>query len=616
MKRPILTLSVLILFFLPTQAQKLKYKDIFPLLDAKNYDEGVPKLNRFLNDSKNAEHANSHLQKGLYYEYLIEGYNLIADSSLLLNHIDSSVIFLSRAKALITEKELKKKDEYYQAFYRRDLRSGEFGIKVSDVHLDIEKKMQKLRKLKKNASIIYQSLIIANNDYTTSNEEFRHLATTAASEEEFMLLATDEQIASLDDFIKRGDNVKKAFEDIRQAVSVIRVKGYSPELEIIPINDFLVDGKTNTNIYENDVKVWDYGTWAEGTKRRIRRDILRMRDQLKSVYLDLNAQNEKVKSGSGITYDELSPSLDENLVKTLREFDGNPLPEKLLNILIEDTKYRYLTNTSLNTELANENNVTYQLSITDSLNSLVNDIIQQVTFLTEPAITDATRKYFNFLKENYGGDFGLLKYKERVQKKYEKAQEKWSEKYKYWYEKSKWGVSPDAMDSIYLIAKSDSLYESIPLSKYYTIAVDSDDSSYVYAIGIEFTGDKDTGFLTKIGTDRVIQWKENFDLGKFEYSDSAILVIGKFIPTEEGSISSYIFSYVPDTPSNLIVVNANKSGGINWNNELTINRPPITTKFNSDVKETYIYYISEEELNTYEGEDSGYIVIDRRGKTR
>ncbi len=614
-KTAIIILPILILSF-NIFGQKIKYKDLFPILDAKNYEQGIPTLNKFLSDPKNINHPNGNLQKGLYYEYLIKSYHLITDSVAVLNHTDSAVIFLSKAKSAITEKELKKRDEYYQSFHRRDLRSGEFGIKLSDVQLDIEKKIKNLQKLNKNAAIIYEQLAIAKLDYNTSNEAFRKLATLSASENEYMLMATDEQIANLDEFIKRGDNVKSAFNKIRDAVSVIRIKGYSPELNVKSINDFTTDGRSDTDLFQNDVSIWDYGTWADDTKRKINRDILRMREHLTRVYEDLNARNERVKSGSGIRYEELSETLDENLVKALHEFDEYPLPEKLLNILIEDTKYRFLTKPTLNLAYSNQEDVDYQLSLSDSLITMIDNILDQTNILTEVRIADGTKKYKAFLKDNYGGDFGLLSYRDKFLKKYNKAKETWTEKRDVWYEKSKWGVSEDLMDSIYLIGKSDSLYEAIPLSRYYTIAVDSDDSSYVYAVGLEFTGDIDKGFLAKIGKDRTILWKENFDLGQFQYSDSAILVISKFIPTEEGNISAYIYSYVPETPSNLLVINVNKSGEINWTNELVIARPPVNTKYNSDVKETYLYYISEEELEYYDGEDSGYIVIDRRGKVR
>jgi len=64
---------------------------------------------------------------------------------------DSAVTFLDKAYNTITEKELKKNGEYYQMYSRRDLRTGEFGIKLSDVRLDLETRVSLLKERKETA---------------------------------------------------------------------------------------------------------------------------------------------------------------------------------------------------------------------------------------------------------------------------------------------------------------------------------------------------------------------------------------------------------------------------------------------------------------------------------
>ena len=141
-------LAIVILLFCATSvdAQKIKYKDLFPTLNAKNWTEGAPKLKAFLADPKNVDEANANLQMGLMMEDKFLKLDAAKDTVALFSAGDSAIFFLEKAKGLITEKELKKNDEYYQSFFRRDLRTGDFGIKVSDVHLDIEKKIEVLEK--------------------------------------------------------------------------------------------------------------------------------------------------------------------------------------------------------------------------------------------------------------------------------------------------------------------------------------------------------------------------------------------------------------------------------------------------------------------------------------
>jgi len=58
-------------------------------------------------------------------------------------------LFYDKAFKGITEKELRKNDEYYEAYLRRDLRTGKFVIKLSDVQLDIDNKVHFLKEKKK-----------------------------------------------------------------------------------------------------------------------------------------------------------------------------------------------------------------------------------------------------------------------------------------------------------------------------------------------------------------------------------------------------------------------------------------------------------------------------------
>lgn len=609
----LIPLSFLIL--VEVSAQKIKYKDVFPLLEAKNYDAAKPQLDLFLKNPKNAEHPNANLQKGLYFEQLVNGYALIADSTALLSAADSASIYLSKSKTLITEKELKKNDEYYQAFYRRDLRTGNFGIKISDVHLDIEKKVASLKKLKENAGKVYQNLDVANRNYQWSNENFKRLSTLFASENDFYLMAGEDELTDLQTFIDRQDSITTAYEELRDAVSRLSKKGYSPEIEFMDIENFQEDGKTPTDFYQNDIKAWNYSDWADNALRKIRREITAMKGSLLTTYQDLKSQEERIKLGENIMYEDLTQSIDERLTDQLRQFDEDPLPEKLLSIMLEKNRYDYITNRRLNQKIEDTEDVSYQLAIHDSLTNTIGNISSSLNEISEPVINRGFERYKDFLQEAYGGDFGLIKYRNRLQQQFEVATQRWKEGYEEWLERSHWAVSEDLTDSIYLLSRGDSSYQTIPFAKYYTIAFSEGDSSHLFVIGLEFQGAGDQGFVARVANSRTILWKENFKLGKFKYSDYEFLVSGGFVETEENKLTAYIFSDVEGSENNFIILNANLDGGLNWTNELKTANRPVDIKFNDIIKETIVYLVSEEELGVDE-EEPGYIVIDRTGKVR
>jgi hypothetical protein len=428
--------------------QKVKYKDIFPLIEKNDYDAAIPMINSFLKDSKNDEHANANLQLGLYHEQKNNDLHVLSDSTELLEFCDSAIYFLNLAKTLITDKELKKNSDYYQSFYRRDLRTGEFGIKLSDVQLDLDNKIESLKKLNKYSRIIYKNLKIGDRNYSTSNEQYRHLSTLYGSENDFALMSSELEQDELKTMVTRSDSITNAVAQVRDAVSKLGKKGYSPEIKFNEIKQYGVDGKIKGDFYENDIEVWDYAIWSQNLQSKLRLDVNKMRDNLNDTYGKLKSNYDKSKIGGGITENDLILDINPELKNQLRSLDEEPIPEKLLELLISEIKFEFITNKKLNLRLADESDVNYQLAISDSINTIISNISNKVADIVEPYTTTGTKKYPKFIKDNYGGEIGLIKYKQSVETKYAKEMNKWKELSAYWMEKSKWGVSEDLADSI------------------------------------------------------------------------------------------------------------------------------------------------------------------------
>ena len=127
-------------------AQKLKYKDIYALLSTKQYESAEPFLNRYLKE--NTDNPNAYLYKGIIFQEKASKDDVLKQTSRVQSNIDSAILFYDIAYKGITEKELKKNGEYYAAYNRRDLRTGEFGVTLSDIQFDLEKRMEGLRERK------------------------------------------------------------------------------------------------------------------------------------------------------------------------------------------------------------------------------------------------------------------------------------------------------------------------------------------------------------------------------------------------------------------------------------------------------------------------------------
>src|SRR5882724_11101420 len=132
------SLPLLISFFLGAEAiaQKVKYKDLIVLLTSKQYEKAEPFLRRYVKE--NDDNPNAFLYMGIVFQEKSTKMDPLLHTDILSANLDSANVFYDKAYKGITDKELRRNDEYYEAYTRRDLRTGKFVIKLSDVQLDIE----------------------------------------------------------------------------------------------------------------------------------------------------------------------------------------------------------------------------------------------------------------------------------------------------------------------------------------------------------------------------------------------------------------------------------------------------------------------------------------------
>ena len=336
-----LALSKFILLFLIFSAahgQKVKYKDIFGLLSTKQYESAEPFLKGYLKET--TDNPNAFLYMGIVYHEKALKDDVLKQTRRTIGAMDSAIIFYDKAYKTVTEKEIKRNSEYYQAYNRRDLRTGEFGVKLSDIQFDIEKKMEGLRERIDRIKMVKFYFTLADSLYRKSTTLYKSIHSTYPGEREFYLRTDENLIKSLTILSTRFDSCLKAFDNYKSSSSTIGKTGYNQSLSLSDIVDFKNDGLTEANFYQENIKIWDYKKFADKSRLAMEKEIIPMREHLVTYDIEINKLREKLSNDSVSVKSDLHSLIDKLLMEQLKKYDTEPLPMDVFTLKIADLEYR------------------------------------------------------------------------------------------------------------------------------------------------------------------------------------------------------------------------------------------------------------------------------------
>jgi hypothetical protein len=331
-----------ILLFLITSAfsQKVKYKDIYALLSTKQFEQAEPFLKRYLKE--NDDNPNAFLFMGNIFQEKSSKNDVLKQTKIAITNIDSAIFYYDRAHKTIDDREVRKNKEYYQAYNRRDLRTGEFGVKLSDIQFDIEKKIEGLKERIDKVKMVKYYFALADTTYERSNALFTSLQKGYPSERQMYLRADANTVRSLSMLSVRFDSCLKAFENYKASTTTLGKTGYNQNVTLVDIADFKNDGAELVDLYKDDVKLWDYKKFAEKARQTIENGIFPMREHLITYDIEINKLRERLNSDSISVRNDLTKLIDKLLYEQLKQYDPEPLPMSVFSLKTADLEYRSL----------------------------------------------------------------------------------------------------------------------------------------------------------------------------------------------------------------------------------------------------------------------------------
>jgi len=383
-------------------AQKVKYDDLFILLQAENYRDADKFLRIYLGNDPKEPHANYSMAKML--QSYMNAENIITNSTRIVELADSVIIYYDNALRLNTEKYVEKKhdDDYYADFRRRDLRTGKFTVKLSDVQLDIEERKKKIEKFKVDLAMLHQHFNASIGYYDSCYIAYSNISKKVESKNLLYFTSGAVELQILRDI---ASNYDSSIYNLNTYLTIMKGMGknaINQEKVVNTIENYPFDGQSKTDFYGPSIDIWDYKTWASSMLDVIGKQVYPLKARMV-------AYDEKLAE---LTVEVIRDTLDarpatfrlatENVGRDLEDYDSKSLPAAIFDYRISEINYRSMINYWFR-DLQDTLDVGLKL---DGLNSIKKQLagLSRLTVLLDQANNDLQlRVYADFLSDRYEG---------------------------------------------------------------------------------------------------------------------------------------------------------------------------------------------------------------------
>ena len=577
----------------PCFSQKVKYKDLFVLLNAKQFENAEPFLKKYLRD--NTDNPNAYLFMGLIYQDRATKLDYLKQTRELVTMIDSAVYFYEKASKGITEKELSRNDEYYQMYNRRDLRTGKFGVKLSDVQLDLENKM-KLKERGTQILTLKAQFLAAENCYKRAEILFDKIQKTYPGQKEFFLRADDQLITDLRRLAQVYDSCHMNFNDYKATSQTLGRTGYNQDLDPEEIKDFKKDGTAPVDFYKDDLRLWDYKRWALSSAETIEKEINPLKDQLVALDVDINKIQHKLKKDSVSVREEIPGLLSRLNFPSLRKVDPQPMPLKIFEMKVSELAYgsQIVEDRSLKDSL----NVDLHLTAVRKELALVKKIDSLSGLLAERNLDEEAENYKHFVTHAYGTPTVL------------KSQIKSTKEFAMREVALKESELKRKTDSLrWLVVATDSIplfMEVLPTSRFKPMIVEGGK----FTTGLQYADSLATGYFYFISSSRKPDTKGTFPVDQAVFKKRNIPFTKPLSAQDEKSQVYFIMFYseakIKDKfPATIAKIH--RVDGLTWTINFSFDQSPEQLIYSSDTSELSV------RTKNAAGEVLG-VVFDKNGK--
>lgn len=488
----ITTLCVSLVF--NSYSQRIKYKNVFPLLQSKDYKTAEPQLLQFLKD--NDDEANAYFYLGEIITSKLDTVEIFPSTEKYDSMANLAINSYKKAILLVDDREVRKNDDYYMAYNRRDLRTGKFGIKTSDVHLDYENKITSVTSKKELIQEIHKLKGTAINQYDNFKNKAVGFYSSYPDESSFILRANSDDREALNQVKEFFNTFKSKYSSFVEKLESLNHPLYNPELKLITINSWDQLAPKEIDFSNMSVEIQDYDSYLVEVDNKIESEVQPIKELLFQTDNDFNdalSFNGNVNDSAQIK----EMIIPEELKNGLEGLDRQNVIFNVLKYKQLKNKSTLLTNVNLFPVLADSSNIYQRTNIVKKYKSRLADQLDVITLIDDQLnerIKLDFATYFDGFKPSI--DAYISTEKTILQKTYNEVAEKSNEM---------------EIDIQYFTSEQDTVYTS-PLNaaanngdKYILDIIESDTSLLIVGNWQEMPFIANAGFDMKINSKKIVE---------------------------------------------------------------------------------------------------------------
>jgi hypothetical protein len=586
-------IKFLILLFFCTSAlgqKKPKYKDLYSLLSTRQYETAEPFLKKYL--AAEDGNPNAFLYMGIIYQEKANANDILKETQNLLSNIDSAMYFFDKASGGINDREIRKNKEYYQAYNRRDLRTGEFGVKLSDIQFDIEKRKEGLTDRRQQVSMIKYYFQHADSLYRKCTSLFNSIKHTYPTKQTLFLQAGDSTIRLLKSLAVRFDSTLKFIGYYQSSLENLVKMSYNQTFELQEISDFENDGSSPADFLAEDVHLWDYKKFSDDSRHVMVNDIEPLREELVSLDMRANKLEQTLRRDSLSVKKDLDQLNIGALYERLKRFDDNPLPVNVLKLKIADLSYH--SSVLEARSLADSMNVDLQLSLVqDEYKELCNlDSLADV--LINSDLEASSPSYAHFISTAYNNITVLKTYVKGIKEYAVREKIKLADTLKLRRAATGW---IHVQNEDIPLFEDDSLLIHRPL-------LTADEK---YTVGLKYLDSVSvSGYFYTVTPSRIPDIQVTFPVDLENFTSDRFPSV-KTLVTDTNSLIYYIVIYSQERSEEKIpatVAKIYRSDGLSWSENYRLDFVPESVTYNTESGELVV------------SADQQTFVLDKNGKRK